>query len=180
MDEHDTGVMNPLGPTEIGAPEETTVPLCDRSMSDGGSLRIYLSGSRNRRSEIALCSDSLKSSGHLHVISEWHERRDDPDGAALRDYHLLKGADVVVVFSGVSASEDLQPHRHLELGMAVGMDKPCVLIGPVEHNVHMMPHTKWVLPNWTPHLVDILLDVAFNGLSMNGTFHGRSSGKTTS
>ena len=76
MDGHSLWVMNALGPTEIGATDETTEPMHGRSVSCGVSLCVYLSGSRNRRSETAISSDSLKSSGYLHLMSEW----DDPTG----------------------------------------------------------------------------------------------------
>jgi len=68
---------------------------------------------------------------------------------ALADLQDLHAADAVISFT--SAGGGGKGGRHVEYGLAVGLGKRLVLVGPREHVFHVLPDVEWY-PDW-PRLV---------------------------
>jgi hypothetical protein len=127
--------------------------------------RIYLAARYSRNAEMRGVRDVLEALGH-EVTSRWIDQRGgnlleslvaaelnaNPDGCAQYaaiDVDDLTRAETVISFT--SAEGGGKGGRHIEFGLALGLGKHLVIVGPRENVFHTLPGTEWY-PDW-PHLV---------------------------
>lgn len=127
--------------------------------------RIYLAARYSRHPEMRGVRDVLEALG-CEVTSRWIDMHGgvltqsigpgrlnaDPERAcpfAEADLDDLRLADTVISFT--SADGGGKGGRHVEFGVAVGLGKRLVLVGPREHVFHTLPSIEWH-PDWA-HLV---------------------------
>ena len=110
-------------------------------------MKVALSSKFSRRDEMQVVARWLQSLGYV-ITSRWLEAKaDDSDltaaeaaQAAVMDVEDVLGADVLVAFSERPLSrDDVRGGRHVELGVALAVGKPVVLVGKPEHVFHSHP-----------------------------------------
>jgi hypothetical protein len=127
--------------------------------------KIYLAARYSRNDEMRGVRDVLEAFGHK-VTSRWIDQHGgnlleslvaeklngDPGGCsgyADADIEDLSAADVVVSFT--SADGGGKGGRHIEFGLALGLGKHLVVVGPRENVFHTLPAVEWY-PDW-PRMV---------------------------
>jgi nucleoside 2-deoxyribosyltransferase len=109
-----------------------------------GPRTIYLSSRTARRDELLVAAADCEAGG-LVVASTWlHAEPVDPEdpaaaaAAAERDLRDLRAAEIFIGFTEPMASASRgRGGRHLELGVALALDKRIFLVGPErEHIFH--------------------------------------------
>jgi hypothetical protein len=127
--------------------------------------RIYLAARYSRNAEMRGVRDVLEALGHK-VTSRWIDQHGGnllesivaeklnaaPDECAKYariDLEDLERADTVISFT--SAQGGGKGGRHIELGVALGLGKRTVIVGPRENVFHTLPTIEWY-PDWA-HLV---------------------------
>ena len=123
--------------------------------------KIYLAARYSRNAEMRGVRDVLEALGHK-VTSRWIDQHGgnllesivaeklnaDPEACAhyaLVDVDDLAKADTVISFT--SAGGGGKGGRHVEFGLAVGLGKRLVIVGPREHVFHTLPGIEWY-PDW--------------------------------
>jgi nucleoside 2-deoxyribosyltransferase len=116
---------------------------------------IYLSSRTGRRDELLVAAADCEASG-LVVASTWlHAEPVDPEdpaaaaAAAERDLRDLRTAEIFIGFTEPMASASRgRGGRHLELGVAVALNKQILLVGPeYEHIFHRIGDIA-LYPDW--------------------------------
>jgi hypothetical protein len=137
--------------------------------------KIYLAARYSRNAEMRGVRDVLQALGY-EVTSRWIDQHGgnllesivaeklnaDPAGAsryAEIDIDDLRAADVVISFTSVDGGG--KGGRHVEYGLALGLGKRLVLVGPREHVFHTLPAVEWY-PDW-PHFVTAWSAPALDG-----------------
>lgn len=130
-----------------------------------GSRNIYLAARYSRNDEMRGVRDVLEAFGHK-VTSRWIDLHDgtlpqsfvaeklnaDPEDCskyAQIDINDLRAADTIISFT--SADGGGKGGRHVEFGLALGLGKHLIIVGPRENVFHTLPSVEWY-PDW-PHLV---------------------------
>lgn len=120
-------------------------------------MKVYLAARYSRNDEMRGVRDVLEVLGH-QVTSRWIDQHggnllessvaeklnSDPDGCAKYaqvDVDDLMAADVVVSFT--SADGGGKGGRHVEFGLALGLGKRLVIVGPRENVFHTLPQIEW-------------------------------------
>jgi len=125
---------------------------------------IYLAASYARREELLQYRKDLLRLGHV-ITSRWldgkHEmdkpgeppREPDKEVArfAKEDFYDIEDATHFVTFTEPSGSVNVRGGRHVELGIALGLEKLIVAIGPKEHAFHYLP-SIWFFSTWSEAL----------------------------
>lgn len=110
-------------------------------------MKVALSAKFSRRDEMQVVARWLQSLGYV-ITSRWLEAQaDDSDltaaeasAAAVMDVEDVLEADVLVAFAERPLSrDDVRGGRHVELGVALAVGKPVVLVGRPEHVFHSHP-----------------------------------------
>lgn len=133
----------------------------DLLYKEGGStLRIYLAGSWDRREELKGYASQVMEAGY-EVTSRWllkdyviggkvdvqQEISTLAQPFALEDVTDIRRADGILCFS--DSNKSVRGGRHVELGIAVALEKSIVLVGPKENVFHTLPNViRW--PVWDP------------------------------
>ena len=129
-------------------------------------MKIYLAARYSRNDEMRGVRDVLQTLFGHEVTSRWIDQHggnllesfvagqlnDDPEGCAKYaqiDIDDLKAADVVVSFTSKDGGG--KGGRHVEYGLALGLGKRLVIVGPRENVFHTLPNVDWY-PDWA-HLV---------------------------
>jgi hypothetical protein len=110
-------------------------------------LRVSLAAKFDRRAEMQAISKWLRSLGYV-VVSRWPDSTKDDSSltdaeaieAALMDEHDIKYSDVLVAFAerrGTPGAD--RGGRHAEVGGAIFLGKPVILVGVPEHVFHRHP-----------------------------------------
>lgn len=110
-------------------------------------LRISLAAKFDRRAEMQAVSRWLRSLGYV-VTSRWPDATKDDSSltdaeateAAMMDEADVKDSDVLVAFAekrGAPGAD--RGGRHAELGGAIFLGKPVILVGSPEHVFHRHP-----------------------------------------
>lgn len=110
-------------------------------------LRISLAAKFDRRAEMQAVARWLHSLGYV-VVSRWPDSTQDDSSltdaeataAALMDEDDIKASDVLVAFAerrGAPGAE--RGGRHAEVGGALFLGKPVILVGVPEHVLHRHP-----------------------------------------
>jgi hypothetical protein len=97
------------------------------------------------------------------VVSSWHSSPSDEEVAAagtttaylppaaqevaLRADEDIRGCDTFVVFT---TGEFARGGRHFETGLAYGLRKRIIVVGPEEHAFHFLPNFHVVTPGISP------------------------------
>jgi hypothetical protein len=117
---------------------------------------IYLSSRTARRDELLAAAADCEASGLL-VTSTWLHAQpvdlEDPSAAAAaaeRDLRDLQAAEIFIGFTEpVTSASRGRGGRHLELGVALALDKRILLVGPErEHIFHQIGDIA-LYANWT-------------------------------
>lgn len=117
---------------------------------------MYLAARYSRREELCRYRNELEVLGHA-VTSRWlngNHQIDDKGlsieaDAALRerfaqeDYEDLVAADWVISFTEEPRSTNSRGGRHVEFGLALGLGKHCIVVGPRENVFHCLPNVAW-------------------------------------
>ncbi|MFN0195768.1 MAG: hypothetical protein ACKVT0_03430 [Planctomycetaceae bacterium] len=115
-------------------------------------MKIYLSARYPRREEILRYRSQLQEMGH-EVTSRWlieEPLEGEPDNRrsafelhclrfATQDFSDLVDADGLIAFTDPSPNRFSRGGRHIEFGVALGLVKPIILIGPRENIFHHLP-----------------------------------------
>jgi len=112
-------------------------------------MRVYLAARFSRRAELAGYAEILRSSG-IEVTSRWlggnHQipKDGEVDGFEARrfareDIEDLLAADTVVCFTEPDGTPHTRGGRHVEFGLALGVGKQVILIGPRENVFYWLP-----------------------------------------
>lgn len=115
-------------------------------------MKIYLASRYSRREEMVAASTQLRALGHV-ITSRWilGDHQIDDAGLsleaaeeertrfAMEDAADLIEADCVISFTEAPRSTSSRGGRHVEFGMALGLKKHCIVIGPRENVFHCLP-----------------------------------------
>jgi hypothetical protein len=114
-------------------------------------MRFYLAARYSRREQMLLAQDDLARLGHT-VSSRWIQGNHQVDEAgmsteagreyrerfAAEDYADVIAAGCVINFTEKPRSCNSRGGRHVEFGMAIGMGKTCLIVGPLENVFHCL------------------------------------------
>lgn len=121
-------------------------------------MKVYLAARYSRHPEMRKVRDRLVELGHT-VTSRWIDQHggkypssftpealnNDPAYCArlgIHDVNDVDAADVVVSFTEGSGGG--KGGRHVEFGLALGLGKRLVVVGPREHIFHTLPQVEVV------------------------------------
>ena len=144
------------------------VPVPETAINDttpvpeGRPMKVYLAARYSRNDEMRGVRDVLEALGH-EVTSRWIDQHggnllesfvaeklnDDPGHCARyaqADVDDLAAADVVISFTAAGGGG--KGGRHVEYGLALGLGKRLVIVGPREHVFHTLPQVEHY-PNWS-------------------------------
>lgn len=127
--------------------------------------KIYLAARYSRNEEMRGVRDVLQALGY-EVTASWIDQHggnllesfvteqlnDDPAGCAQYaqiDVGDLAAADTVISFTSPGGGG--KGGRHVEYGLALGLVKRLIIVGPRENVFHTLPQAEW-FPDW-PRLV---------------------------
>ena len=120
---------------------------------------IYLAARYSRLDELNRYARQLRALGH-RVEARWllgaHQIHDGvlavetaedevpPQGAlfAQDDFEDLHAAGLVICFTEPPRSNASRGGRHVEFGIALGLGKPCWLVGPRENVFYCLPQVR--------------------------------------
>lgn len=123
-----------------------------KSKNQGATeMKIYLAARYSRRFEMQDYRETLIKAGH-EITSRWieggHEITLDPEDPgnirfAIEDWSDLIDADLVIHFSDEpDAKTRGRGGRHVELGIALALGKPIILVGRRENVFHYLPQIR--------------------------------------
>ncbi len=123
------------------------------------TISVYFAACFSRREELRGYAAELREHGFV-VTSRWldspaklraDELRREGRGAevARMDLEDVRGADVCIAFTEtVDTGERGRGGRHTELGIALGLGRLVLIVGPREHVFHCLPdmvhHPNWL------------------------------------
>ena len=118
-------------------------------------MKVYVAASYPRKQEAKTLALIIASHGHT-ITSDWFNLDEgyNDDGArkceseramnyrlqraAVKDVKQVVECDVIICFTD-GESQSTHGGRHSELGIAIGLDKKCFIIGPKEQVMHWLP-----------------------------------------
>lgn len=111
-------------------------------------LRVYLAARYDRRLEMVERSRDLRALGGILVTAQWveglHEGASDPETlgrCAAEDLADITTADLLITFTETPDVGFTSGGRHVELGYALGLGIPVLIVGPAENVFHHVgPH----------------------------------------
>lgn len=109
------------------------------------------------RRDIVVVSRWHGTPGEEDVAGEGTTKAHIPPGArdiALRAIEDIRRCDMFVLFT---SGEFARGGRHFETGLAYGLRKPIIVVGPVEHAFHSLPNVLTVAPGASPRQTAVLL-----------------------
>ncbi|MFA5266310.1 MAG: hypothetical protein WC378_21005 [Opitutaceae bacterium] len=134
-----------------------------KALSIKQPMRIYIAARFDRLPEMNIHADELRQKGHI-VDCRWlngshqlHPGAEQLDGSAgfisvdegvtmqalpfaLDDVEDLAAADAIILFSEWPESHSKRGGRHVEFGIALGLNKKLFIVGPPRENVfHCLP-----------------------------------------
>lgn len=108
-------------------------------------MKIYIAGMYSRRLELLETSRMFSAAGHK-ITARWLNGDEEKPGMTQRDKGQMDvddvvAADVVILFSTPKAmfkepGEGVSGGRHFEFGLALGLRKKMILVGPPESVFH--------------------------------------------
>ena len=119
---------------------------------------VYLASRYSRKQELIEYRKELQSiiGVDLRVVSTWLDNpqvtgidgKDAafiPDAAvvyAKQDYHDILSADCLIQFTDPPSSTFRRGAAHCEFGIALALDKRCMIVGPRQQIFHTMPQVE--------------------------------------
>ena len=110
---------------------------------------IYLAGRYDRRRELAGYMATLEELG-WHSTARWltgaHEGATDPETlrmCAAEDLTDIRSSDVLVAFTEEATIGHTSGGRHVEMGFALGLAIPVIVVGPVENVFHHLITSRY-------------------------------------
>jgi hypothetical protein len=129
-------------------------------------VKIYLAARYSRHPELQGYADQLRALGY-EVTSRWingdHQISDaglaesgegtvaERERFALEDFEDLTNADICISFTEAPRSSYSRGGRHVEFGIALGLEISCIVVGPRENIFHCLPTIDWY-PDWASAL----------------------------
>ncbi len=108
-------------------------------------MKIYIAGMYSRRLELLEVSRMFAAAGHK-ITARWLDGDEEKPGMTQRDKGQMDvddvvAADVVILFSTpkemfTRTGEGTSGGRHFEFGLALGLRKKMILVGPPESVFH--------------------------------------------
>jgi len=125
----------------------------------------YLAARYSRREELCTYANDLRTMG-VQITSRWlngaHHATDEElmlpgreqlrKRFALEDWEDLLAADLLIAFTDPLRSATSRGGRHVEFGMALGMGKRILVVGPLENVFYCLPWVE-VVPDWSVALL---------------------------
>lgn len=122
---------------------------------------VYLAARYSRREELCRYRADLEALGFT-VTSRWlngnHQvdekglseeaGRADRERFAREDFDDVKAADLVVAFTEEPRQTNSRGGRHVELGIAIGLGTPVLVVGPRENVFCCLEPEVEVTPSW--------------------------------
>lgn len=127
-------------------------------------MLIYLASRYSRYKEMQQVRADLEQRGH-QVTSRWingdhqisdsglsdAEREKERIRFACEDLRDLERSDTIISFTEPPRSTNSRGGRHVELGIAIGLCKRTVVVGPRENVFHCLPSVMW-FPDYSSFL----------------------------
>lgn len=114
-------------------------------------MKIYLAARYSRCPEMREAAKLLSDAGHT-IVSRWinggHEISKEGSAQAhflerrifaLDDYADLTSCDCCINFTEEPRTTLTRGGRHVEFGIALALDKVCIVVGPAENVFHCLP-----------------------------------------
>lgn len=121
------------------------------SLRNTSTHLFYICARFGRQAEARLFSKKLEMLGHT-ITSTWVDqvelemyRDSDPrvwERAAVKDVHEVMESDALIYLSEVEENEWGRGGRHVEFGVALGLEIPIFVIGPKENLFHFCPRVQ--------------------------------------
>ncbi len=123
-------------------------------------MKVYLAARYSRHEELQEYAKELVVIGHT-VTSRWiwgsHQIADLGSEAQTKELEKIRfanedlgdliNADICVSFTEIPRSTTSRGGRHVEHGIALGLGKPCYIIGPRENVFHCLEYVE-VFESW--------------------------------
>lgn len=139
----------------------------ERTVEDDGSVPmtepcpVYLAARYSRREELCGYRSDLEALGFT-VTSRWlngnHQvdeqglsteaGRAERERFAREDYEDVRAADLVIAFTEQPRQTNSRGGRHVELGIAIGLGTPILIVGPRENVFCCLEPEVNVCPSW--------------------------------
>ena len=153
-------------------------------MADNRGLRgkqVYLAARFARQAELREVAEELRQAG-AGISSRWLQSPEPLDNAelnpasrgsemALMDIADLRRSDICIAFTENGQGPGGRGGRHTELGIALGLGMPVIVVGPREHVFHCLPEVEQY-PTWA--------DARHNLLGGDGVVHFFPDGRDSS
>lgn len=114
-------------------------------------MKIYLAARYSRHPEMREIARVLSESGHI-ITSRWinggHELSKEGSTQAhflerrifaIDDYSDIISCDCCISFTEEPRTTLTRGGRHVEFGIALALDKVCIIVGPPENVFHCLP-----------------------------------------
>lgn len=123
-------------------------------------MKVYLASRYSRFKEMQSVRSDLELLGH-QVTSRWingdhqisdkdlnqEQRNAEKIRFAREDFEDLIDADILLTFTEEPRSTNSRGGRHVEFGIAIGLEKDCYVVGPRENVFHCLECVQW-FPNY--------------------------------
>jgi nucleoside 2-deoxyribosyltransferase len=113
-------------------------------------MRVYLAAAYSRKNEVRKCATQAEKCG-IHVGAEWLKEEASPDSKlhdttpdklakyAQQDWWDIGACDVFIFWAEPEDKPLPRGGRHFEMGVAVSLGKPVIVIGEPENIFHYLP-----------------------------------------
>ncbi len=105
---------------------------------------VYLSARHMRRPELLVAREGLVAVG-LDVTSRWLDGLDQPGGIAQVSREDIERAELYILLGDERGDSG---HRHVEFGIAMGLNKPIIVVASEAENTWQRLPGVTVVPNW--------------------------------
>lgn len=118
-----------------------------KSNSSNATYQFYICARFGRQEEARLFSQTLEGLGHT-ITSTWVDQVElemygdnqrERERAAVKDVQEVVGSEALVYLSEAEDNVWGRGGRHVEFGIAVGLELPIFVIGPKENLFHFFP-----------------------------------------
>ena len=125
------------------------------TQTKGVDMKIYLAARYSRHKELQGYAYQLIADGH-EITSRWiwggHQiddaglsveaQREERERFATEDTDDLMNSEICINFTEIPRSTNSRGGRHVEFGIALGLMKRCIVVGPRENVFHCLPEVE--------------------------------------
>jgi hypothetical protein len=97
-----------------------------------------------RRPELLVAREGLVALG-LEVTSRWLDGLDQPGGIAQISREDIERSELYILFSDERGDSG---HRHVEFGIAMGLNKPIIVVASEAENTWQRLQGVTIAPDW--------------------------------